>query len=451
MLGKLNSNEQTNSIVHPRYGCAIGAAYTVSAIPRGIPLVHCGPGCADKQYFMLSYNNGYQGGGYSGGSVIPSVNAGESEVVFGGVKKLEDLIKSSFKIMDGDLFVVLSGCIGELVGDDVGSVVKKYQKKGYPIVFAETGGFKGNNLIGHEIVTEAIIDQFVGEYNGEKENGLINLWTEVPYFNTYWRGDFIEIKRILEGAGFKVNILFGSESKGVEEWKNIPKAQFNLVISPWVGLKTAEHLKEKYNQPYLHIPVIPIGAEETTQFIRKVVEFSGINKEVSEKFIEIEENRYYYFLDHFSDFFSEFWFGLPSKYAVIGDSSYNIALNKFLVNQLGLIPVKQIITDNPPEKYRKTIREEYKRLASDVSTDVEFIEDGYIIEKKLRESDFGSSIPIIFSSAWERDIIKELKGIIIETSCPSSFEVVLNRSYIGYTGALTLLEKIYTTSISFGS
>ncbi|MBV4417551.1 nitrogenase component 1 [Clostridium tyrobutyricum] len=451
MLGKLNSNEQTNSIVHPRYGCAIGAAYTVSAIPRGIPLVHCGPGCADKQYFMLSYNNGYQGGGYSGGSVIPSVNAGESEVVFGGVKKLEDLIKSSFKIMDGDLFVVLSGCIGELVGDDVGSVVKKYQKKGYPIVFAETGGFKGNNLIGHEIVTEAIIDQFVGEYNGEKENGLINLWTEVPYFNTYWRGDFIEIKRILEGAGFKVNILFGSESKGVEEWKNIPKAQFNLVISPWVGLKTAEHLKEKYNQPYLHIPVIPIGAEETTQFIRKVVEFSGINKEVSEKFIEIEENRYYYFLDHFSDFFSEFWFGLPSKYAVIGDSSYNIALNKFLVNQLGLIPVKQIITDNPPEKYRKTIREEYKRLASDVSTDVEFIEDGYIIEKKLRESDFGSSTPIIFSSAWERDIIKELKGIIIETSCPSSFEVVLNRSYIGYTGVLTLLEKIYTTSISFGS
>lgn len=451
MLGKLDSNEQTNSIVHPRYGCAIGAAYTVSAIPRGIPIVHCGPGCVDKQYYMLSYNNGYQGGGYSGGSVIPSVNAGENEVIFGGEKKLDDLIKASLKIMDGDLFVVLSGCIGELVGDDVASVVKIYQKKGYPIVYAETGGFKGNNLIGHEIVTRAIIDQFVGDYQGEKQKGLINLWSEVPYFNTNWRGDFIEIKRILEGAGFEVNVLFGSESKGVQEWKDIPKAQFNLVISPWVGLKTAKHLEEKYNQPYLHIPIIPIGAEETTKFIRSVVDFSGIENRAGEKFIKKEENRYYYFLNHFADFFSEFWFGLPSKYAVIGDSAYNIALNKFLINQIGLLPVIQIITDNPPEKYRTAIQNQYKELADDVSTEVEFIEDGYIIEKKLRESDFGTNPPLIFSSSWERDVVKELNGMIVETSCPTSFEVVINRTYIGYTGALTLLEKIYTTSISAGA
>lgn len=451
MLAKLNSNEQTNSIVHPRYACAIGAAYSVAAIPRGIPIVHCGPGCADKQYYMLSFNNGYQGGGYSGGSVIPSVNAGENEVVFGGENKLDELIKSSFKIVDGDLFVVLSGCIGELVGDDVGSVVRKYQKKGYPIVYAETGGFKGNNLAGHEIVTEAIIDQFVGEYNGEKEKGLINLWYEVPYFNTNWRGDFIEIKRILEGAGFKVNVLFGSESKGVEEWRNIPKAQFNLVLSPWVGIKTAKHLERKYDQPYLHIPVIPIGGEETSKFIREVVEFSGIEKEKSENFIREEEYKYYYFLEHFNDFFSEFWFGLPSRYAIIGDSAYNIALNKFLADQIGLIPAKQIITDNPPEKFREAIRKEYINLSEGVSTEVEFLEDGYIIEEQLRNTNFGAGTPIIFASAWERDIAKELKGLILEISCPSSFEVVINRSYIGYTGALTLLEKIYTTAVSAGA
>ncbi|MDP4179387.1 MAG: nitrogenase component 1, partial [Bacillota bacterium] len=427
MLGKIDSNEQTNSIVHPRYGCAIGAAYTVAAIERGIPIVHCGPGCADKQYYMLSFNNGYQGGGYSGGSVIPSVNAGENEVVFGGEKKLDDLIKSSFKIVDGDLFVVLSGCTAELVGDDVGSVVKKYQKKGYPIVFAETGGFKGNNLIGHEIVIQAIIDQFVGNYSGEKEKGLINLWFEVPYFNTNWRGDYIELKRILEGAGFKVNVLFGSENKGTEEWKTVPKAQFNLVVSPWIGLKTAKHLEKKYGQPYLHIPIIPIGEEATTEFLRKVVDFAQIDKEKSEAFIKQEERRYYYFLEHFNDFFSEFWFGLPSRYAVIGDSSYNLAINKFLANQIGLIPAKQIITDNPPEKYREAIQNEYKNLAPDISVEVEFIEDGYIIENKLRETDFGAGTPLIFASAWERDIAHEVNGLILETSCPSSFEVVINR------------------------
>lgn len=113
-MTKIQKIKQTNTIIHPRYGCAIGAVNTVAAIPRGIPIANCGPGCADKQYFMMSFSNGYQGAGYSGGGALPSVNIGENEVVFGGEKKLNGLIKSSLKIMDGDLYVVLTGCSGEL-------------------------------------------------------------------------------------------------------------------------------------------------------------------------------------------------------------------------------------------------------------------------------------------------------------------------------------------------
>lgn len=64
---------------------------------------------------------------------------------------------------------------------------------------------------------------------------------------------------------------------------------------------------------------------------------------------------------------------------MVGESVYNLAVSKFVVNQLGLIPKKMIITDNVPEKYRASIREEYKHLAKDVAVDVDFIEDGYII------------------------------------------------------------------------
>jgi nitrogenase molybdenum-iron protein beta chain len=448
MLGGKDSNKQTNSINQVRYGCAIGALYSVAAIPGAMPITHCGPGCVDKQHTSLAFYNGFQGGGYSGGSVPPSLNAGENEVVFGGEKRLKELINASLKIMDADLFVVLNGCIGELVGDDVGSVVGEFQKKGVPIVYAETGGFKGNNFIGHELVTEAIIDQYVGDYNGEKEKGLVNVWSLLPFHNTFWRGDLVEIKRILEGVGFRVNILFGSESKGVKEWKDIPKAQFNLVISPWLGLKTAKHLEKKYNQPYLHIPTIPIGAKETTEFLRKVVGYAGIDSKKAEEFIDKEEKSYYYYIEHFTDFYAEYWWGLPAKYAVVGDSAYNLALNKFLVNQLGLIPGKQIITDNPPENYRESISNEYKRLAQDVSTEVSFIEDGYIIGKELKNADFGHKPPIIFGSTWERDTARDLKGYIVEVGFPASYEVVLSRTYVGYRGALSLLEKIYTVAIS---
>ena len=445
---ELHEEFKTNSIEQVRYVCSLGAMHSASAIPRVIPITHCGPGCADKQFMNLAFYNGFQGGGYGGGSVVPSTNSTEKEVIFGGAERLTELIESTLKILDADLFVVVTGCISDLVGDDVESVVSNFQKQGVPIVVAETGGFKGNNFTGHELVTKAIINQYVGEYDGPKVKGTVNVWSLLPYHNTFWRGDLTEIKRILEGVGLKVNILFGQGSEGVSEWKDIPKAQFNLVLSPWLGLQTAELLESKYNQPFLHVPIIPIGAKETSVFLRKIVDFAGIDTAKAEAFIKSEEDIYYNYLGDFSDFYAEYWWGLPAKFAIIGDSAYNIALTKFLVNQLGLIPGKQIITENPPEEYRDAIRELYKNIAEDVSTDVEFEEDSYTIHEKIRNTDYGHKPPIIFGTTWERDLAKEFKTSIVEVGFPTSYEVVLSRAYIGYRGALTLLEKIYTTTVS---
>ena len=435
------------TITHPHYACSIGAAYSVSAIPGAVPVINCGPGCVDQQYFTMSFCNGFQGSVGAGGGDIPGTNSGENEIVFGGAKKLDGVIKSALKIMKGDLFVVLSGCSPQLVGDDVASVIKPYREKGYPIVHAEVPGFKGNNLWGHEEVVISIIDQFVGEYKGKRRKKLINLWMGAPYFNTFWRGDIIEIKRILEGVGFEVNVLFGSESAGVSEWKNIPKAAFNLVLSPWLGLRTAKHLEKKYGQPYLHIPILPVGEEATTTFIRQVVEFADIDNSKAEKFIEKEATRCYYFFDHFADFFAEYWFGFPSQFAIVGDAAYNIAIAKFLSDQIGLIPVGQIISDNTPVKYRDDVSALYTELSEGVTGNVEFIEDGYLIEKKLSEYDFGSGTPLILGSSWEQDVADEIGAILIEVGTIATEEVVLNRTYLGYNGALSLLEKIYSKAV----
>lgn len=439
---------KTNSIQQIRYLCSIAAMHSASAIPRVIPITHCGPGCADKQFMNIAFYNGFQGGGYGGGAVVPSTNATEREVVFGGADRLDELIGASLKILDADLFVVLTGCISDLVGDDVGSVVGEYQKKGVPIVFAETGGFRGNNFTGHEIVTKAIIDQYVGPSDAPKVKGTVNVWSLLPYHNTFWRGDLTEIKRVLEGIGLKVNILFGPASDGVSEWKKIPQAQFNLVLSPWLGLETAEHLERKYGQPFLHVPAIPAGAKETGAFLRKVGAFAGISKKKVETFIKAEESTYYKYLEDFTDFYAEYWWGLPAKFAVTADSGYALALTRFLVNQLGLIPARVILTDNPPDERRAAIQDAFRHIADDVSVEVDFEEDSYRVHELLRRTNFGHKPPIILGTTWERDLAKELKGAIIEVTFPASYEVVLSRTYVGYRGGLNLLEKIYTTAVS---
>ena len=257
-----------------------------------------------------------------------------------------------------------------------------------------------------------------------------------------------ELKRILEGAGWEVNILFGYGSKGVKEWLTIPNAEFNLVVGPWLGLKTVKLLERKYNQPYLHLPVLPIGAKQVAEFLRAIVDFSHENEVQTERFIKQEEKEYYYYLEYFTDFYAEYWWGLPAVYSVVSDAAYNLAINKFVVNQLGLIPAKQIITDHTPEKYQEAIRTEYQKLAEDVGAEVEFVEDGYIVNKLLKQEDYGHKPPVIFGTSWERDTVKELNGHIVEVSYPVSYDVVLNKTYIGYRGALTLLETIFTTAIS---
>jgi nitrogenase molybdenum-iron protein beta chain len=288
----------------------------------------------------------------------------------------------------------------------------------------------------------------VGESSVPKRKGTVNVWSLLPVHNTFWRGDLAELKRVLEGIGLRVNILFGHESRGVREWKDIPSAQFNLVVSPWLGLSTAEHLQAKYDQPFLHIPALPIGAKETTAFLRQVGEFAGLSKRKVESFIKSEEKSYYQYLEGFSDFYAEYWWGLPAKFAVVGDSGYALSLTRFLVNQLGLIPSRQILTENPPEAVRESIREAFRRIADDVSVEVDFEEDSFTIHQLIRGTDFGHKPPILFGTTWERDLAKELRGPLVEVGFPTSYEVVINRSNIGYRGALTLLEKIYTTIVS---
>ncbi|UKK74827.1 nitrogenase component 1 [Segatella bryantii] len=431
-----------------RYACAVGATNTVVAIKGAVPIANCSPGCQLKTTAMLTFENGFQGSIAAGGGNMPSANSTENDVVFGGIKTLDALIKSTLKIYEGDLFVVLTGCVGELIGDNVPDLVSNYQRAGYPIVYANTAGFKGNNLYGHEVVVDAIIDQFVGDYQGEKKKGLINLWFETPYYNHNWRGDYQELARILRGAGFEVNVLFGAENPGVEAWKRIPQAQFNLVVSPWVGIKNAEHLQKKYNQPYLHIPEIPVGEEATAKFIRQVVEYAGIDKAQSEQFIRQEADIYYYYLEHFSEFFAEYWYGMPSEFVVTADAAYALAYSKFLADQIGLIPKKVIITDNTPEKYRPAITEYFKNNISEgVSIDVEFEEDGYLVEKKIESVEFTSGKPLILGSSWELTLADKKGALFFEVATPSSETLVINRSHIGYRGALQFLERIYSASV----
>ncbi len=430
-------------IEQPRHFCALGAQLTVSAIERAIPILHAGPGCGSKLWDSLAGCNGYQGSGYAGAFAIPCTNTGEREVVFGGETRLRQLIAGALQVMDGDLFVVLTGCTADIVGDDINGVVGEFRERGVPIVHASTGGFKGTNYQGHELVLQALVEQFLPEETPAPVPGLVNVWSAVPYQDPFWSGNLQAIKTLLAGIGLTPNVLFGPGAGGVAAWRQIPAAQFNLVLSPWVGLDTAKLLEARYGTPWLHHPVLPIGATETSRFLRAVGQYAGADEVAVARFIREREAHYYYYLERAADFLLENRYDLPHRFVNIADAAYTLGISRFLVNDLGLWPGHQFVTDQTPAEHQEWLAGEFAHLAPKVSAPVVFTPDADVIRQTLRQARYREA-PIILGSAWDRDLAHDLKGYLLGISLPVSGRLVLDRTYVGYEGGLRLAEDLYS-------
>ena len=433
----------SSEISQPRYTCALGAQATILAIPHAIPIIHAGPGCSAIVSGFSKLGN--HGESYAGGNQVPSTNTDETDVVFGGEKDLRSEIEGALKIMKGDLFVALSGCTAGIIGDNTVEIAKEFAEQGFPVVGAETPGFKGNAYKGHEIVVNAIIDQFVGDVKPAVQKGLVNVFADVPSQNPFWHGDFQQLKILLEKIGLKVNILFGVTSRGVSEWKDISNAEFNLLVSSWVGLEIVEHLKKKYGTPYLHYPILPIGGSQSSRFLREVGKFAGISENFIEEVIQREEKIYYeYFVDT-ADFFSSLQNNLPFELFVTGDSLSSFGVTKYLEDEVGFIPNAVFVTDNPNQKDERNLLKIFAAEFPDYRDNLFFENDSEIIRQKIESELQKTNRALVLGSDWEKSYTKASGNLFQYFSAPINQQLIISKSYVGYDGGLRLLEDIYNT------
>jgi nitrogenase molybdenum-iron protein beta chain len=436
----------STTIEQPRQVCTLGGQQSVLAIERAIPIIHAGPGCSGKVFSGMAFYNGFQGSGYAGGNAVVGTNSCEKEIVFGGEQRLREVIEGALQVMDGDLYVVLTGCTADLVGDDTPSVVNEFRERGIPIVHASTGGFKGYNHQGHELVVNAIVDQLL-EPAAEIIPNLVNVWSVLPYHDTFWAGNLHALRQLLEGIGLRANILFGHDSGGLDAWKQVPAAAFNLVLSPWCGLSIAERLNQRFGTPFLHYPVFPIGAAETSNFLRAVAEYAKLPQEQSEAYIARQEAYFYHYLDRSADFFMEMRWDLPERFITFADSLYALGISRFLVNELGIQPGLQVVTDHPPEAVRPALQKHFATLNPTISSEVVFHDDSHDIAQLIASQQY-SQPPLILGSSWDRDLARKIGGYHLSIALPITDRLVMDRAYVGYNGGLRLIEDIYAAVLN---
>ncbi|WP_020071988.1 nitrogenase component 1 [Faecalispora sporosphaeroides] len=433
-------------IEQERYTCAIGALQSVVAIPRAVPILHSGPGCGNMIQGFFERSTGY-----AGGSTSPCTNFTEKEVVFGGTDRLRENIANTYKILDTDLQVVLTGCTAGIVGDDIEPVVEEFREEGKPIVSVETAGFKCSNLEAHSLVVNAVIDQYVSRFEEgnpfRSEKNTVNLFASLPYQDPFWKGNLREYKRLLEGIGLSVHVLFGPESGGVREWQQIPKANFNILASPWYGLPIAEHLEEVYGQPFTQYPNIPIGANETERFLRQVLAFANeqgaeLDTDAAEEFIRHEREAYYEEIDNLATFLLEFRYGLPNHVHIVHDAGYVLGLSKFLLHEVGIVPKEQFAVDNTPKRFQEQIAAELQSTSDKKVIPLTFEPDAGKVQDAIRSLHHGGR-GLLIGSGWDKELAREKDYDFLSASVPTPYRLVMTTNYAGFSGGLRVIEDIY--------
>jgi nitrogenase molybdenum-iron protein beta chain len=426
-----------------------GALAAAAALPRTVPIIHAGPGCAANFAWTQNGASGLQVGGPCAALAFPGTNLQENEVVFGGAERLDEEIEQTLKIMDGDLYFVLTGCVPEVIGDDVDSVVRKYAHRGVAITSASTAGFKGNSYFGYEEVLKTLFAKVLKTKPGRREK-TVNVWGLPPMMDVFWKGNLAGVKDLLGLLGYRANVFFGPGAS-LEEIENAAGAELNIVLSDVYGLEAARLFKKIHGVDFISLPP-PFGAAASDRFLKLAGRRLGLPARKISEIIKREGRRHYEFLEPLIDVYNDME---GQRYAiVIGDVNYGCAVADFLTDDLGWLADLVFVTDDLSDDERASLDKARSARARPRPEIIYESRAGAIAEKidgRWRPSStkyHNSRRPaFVAGSSLDRALAVSLGAPHLSLSFPVSNRAVLNRGYTGYDGGLRLMEDVISSAI----
>lgn len=179
-------------------GCSFdGAQITLLPIMDAAHLVHGPVACAGNSW----ESRGTLSSGPSLSQYGFATDLTDSDIIFGGEKKLKDSIDYIAGRFAPPAIFVYSTCVTALTGEDLDSVCKEAAERlGLPVIPVNSPGFVGSKNLGNRLAGEALLQYVIGTGEPEPETVMgVNLIGEYNIAGEMW-----DIERLMGSAGIAV-------------------------------------------------------------------------------------------------------------------------------------------------------------------------------------------------------------------------------------------------------
>lgn len=188
----------------------------------------------------------------------------ETDIVFGGEKRLYRAVKEITKKYDPQAIFVYQTCVPAMIGDDIDAVCKAASAKfGKPVIPINAPGFVGSKNLGNKLAGEALLEHVIGTAEPDYTTAYdINIIGEYNLSGELW-----QVKPLLDELGIRILSCISGDGK-YREVAYSHRAKAAMMVCSKAMINVARKMRQRYGIPFFEGSFY--GIEDSSDSLRQI-------------------------------------------------------------------------------------------------------------------------------------------------------------------------------------